>query len=85
MTTTRVQLLGWIEHCERDHPGQGTNIPVWLCSMDFVHETEAEGFIEKTGTVPLIPRWGMSSVIYGLTDKGRIEFYNALPRAAATA
>lgn len=32
-------------------------------------------------TCPEIPRWGVSRVIYGLTEKGRAEYFDALPRA----
>lgn len=83
MTTTRQQLLGWIEHCEREHPGKATNIPVWLCSMDALHEAEIDGFVSAIGKQPFIARDGSSLVIYGLTDKGRQEFYGNLPRAGA--
>lgn len=77
MTTTRQQLLGWIEHCEREHPGQGTHFPAWLCTMDAVNEAEAEGFVESIGCSP----GRQSVVIYGLTHKGRQDYYANLPRA----
>ena len=79
MTTTRQQLLGWLEHCERDHPGQGTHIPSWLCTMDAVREAEEAGDIEVIGHAPL--RGAETIVIYGLTHKGRQEYYSNLPRA----
>lgn len=71
MTTTLYQLLGWIEHCEREHPDKETSIPWWLCSMDALHDAVADGYVEEIGRRPFIPRWGMSFAIYGLTKKGR--------------
>jgi len=77
MATTRTQLLGWIEHCEREHPGKGTHIPVWLCSMHAVHEAVADGDVKEIGKQPF--RSTESFVIYGLTEQGRCKFYASLP------
>lgn len=82
MTTTRIQLLGWLEHCEREHPGKGTPIPTWLCSMDALYDEVGRGTVEEIGIQPIVPRMGMVSTIYGLTDKGRQEFYSSLPTPA---
>lgn len=79
MPITRHQLLGWIEHCERAHPGVATNIPTWLCTMDAVRDAVESGHIMETGFQFLGARIGMGS-IYSLTDKGRQEFYADLPR-----
>lgn len=79
MPTTRQQILGWIKHCEREHPGKGTHIPSWLCSMDAVTEAEGDGFIEMIGLAP--PCGAESVIIYGLTHKGRQDYYSNLPRA----
>jgi hypothetical protein len=75
MTTTRIMLLGWLEHCEREHSGQGTHIPMWLCSIDAVREAVEDGDVCQNGTAPM---WGMSFVVWGLTDKGRAKLYPAL-------
>lgn len=79
MRDGRQQLLGWIEHCEREHPGEGTHFPSWLCSMDAVHEAVADGQIESIGCTP----GRQSVVIYGLTHKGRQKYYAQLPRAGS--
>ena len=81
MVTTRQQLLGWLEHCERSHPNEGTHFPHWLCSMDAVHEAEADGDIEVIGDAHF--HGSESIVIYGLTRQGRQKFYASLPRAGA--
>lgn len=82
MATTRIQLLGWIEHCEREHPQMGTCIPTWLCSMDAVEEAERDGDICEIGTHSWLPRFGWSTRIFGLTDQGRAKLFSALPTAA---
>ncbi|MDE2096338.1 MAG: hypothetical protein KGL39_03765 [Patescibacteria group bacterium] len=75
------QLLGWVEHYEREHSRQGTTIPVWLCNFDLVHAAVASGLLYEKGRAPLIPRLGMSATIYGLTQYGREVFAAMLPRA----
>lgn len=82
MATTRQLLLGWIEHWEREHPGKGTHIPTWLCSMDAVEEAVRDGDVVRIGGQPLGPRLG-TMLIYGLTDKGRLAFYAMLPKTGA--
>jgi hypothetical protein len=81
MPTTRMQVLGWIEHCESEHPGLGTMIPTWLCTIEALHEAIADGDVQQIGQRALIPRMGISSVIYGLTDQGRLKFYEGTPVA----
>lgn len=80
MPTTRQQLLGWIEHCEREHPGKATHIPTWLCTMNAVHDAVESGHLIQTGGESLGPRHG-TMLIYGLTDRGRQDFYSNLPKA----
>jgi DNA-binding PadR family transcriptional regulator len=75
---TLIQILGWVEHCERDHGGCSM-WPTWLASTWAFHDAFKEGYIAEIGKRPLIPREGTSLVLYGLTDKGRQEFYAALP------
>lgn len=43
MATTRQMVLGWVEHWEREHLGEATHFPTWLCSMEAVHEAVADG------------------------------------------
>ena len=47
--------------------------------MDAVREAEEAGDVEVIGHVPL--RGAETIVIYGLTHKGRQEYYSNLPRA----
>lgn len=48
--------------------------PVWLCSMETVKEAVAKGWLSDSQLEPLIPRMGMSQVVYRLTDEGGAEF-----------
>jgi hypothetical protein len=81
MSNDLIQLLGWIDFCEREFPGKDTHIPVWLCPHEYLKKACEDGFIEQKGLQPLIPRIGMNSVIFGLTDLGRRTLYSTLPRA----
>lgn len=73
MVTTRIQILGWIDHCEHAFPGRGTFIPTWLASMAAVDEAIEDGEVQKIGSAPFLPREGQSFDIYGLTNKGRAK------------
>lgn len=48
--------------------------PVWLCSMETVKEAVAKGWLSDSQLELLIPRMGMSQVVYRLTDEGGAEF-----------
>jgi hypothetical protein len=73
------RLLGWIEHCEREHPSQATCIPSWLCPYETLKEAVDKGWIEKKSMQNLVPRLDMSGIVYGLTQEGRVQFYFRLP------
>lgn len=75
---TLIQILGWIDHCERELPERGTSIPAWLCTRAAFEEAVADGHIEVKGEKALVPRLGLRGVQYGLTVKGRAELSAAL-------
>jgi hypothetical protein len=79
--TTLMQILGWIEHCERELPDKATCIPTWLCSWEAFQDSVSDGWVEQKNLVPMIPRLGVSQVVYRLSDKGRVKFFSSLPRA----
>lgn len=81
MATTLIQILGWIEHCERELPEQATCIPTWLCTWEAFQEAVSDGWVEQKNLVPMIPRLGVSSIVYRLSDKGRVKFFTNLSRA----
>lgn len=78
-----LQILGWIEHCERELPGQATTIPVWLCGDGDFSKAVQDGYIVETGAIPFHPRLGITQIVYGLSDKGRRAYYDMLPTLRA--
>jgi hypothetical protein len=78
--TPLLQILGWIEHCQRELPEKATMIPVWLCASHEFQKAVDDGYVEEISQLPFHPRMGITQIIYGLTDKGRQAFYDMLPR-----
>lgn len=77
--TPRMQLLGWLDHCQQKLPGKATEIPAWLCSMDVLYDAIESGevFADKVTFLAREP-----FTIYRLTDWGKMVFLQSLVSAA---